>query len=524
MAEFIRGSEAVARIKPGDHVCVIGCLNLLEPETILHELEQSFLKSGRPNNLTVMFPVAVGRLEGKGLDHLAHPGLVKRVIGGSFASVLPNRRLNSLIFENKVEAYNIPMGSFFNLLRNTGAGQPGLMTAVGLNTYADPRFDGGRLNEVTKEQIVEVKQLDGKEWLYYRRMKVDVAVIRGTSSDAAGNISLEGEPSSQGILAMAMAAKNNGGIVIAQVRRTTERGSVHPKQVLVPARLVDYVVIDERDEAVDQHYPPSVTGESRQAVERTEPAPLDEKKIIQRRALIEMAKGSLVNLGFGLPAGIPAVALEEGVVDDVCFTVEHGPIGGIPGGMGVFGVAMNPDAILDNTSVFDLYAGGALDMTCLGMGEVDQHGNVNNHKFKHIIAGSGGFTDITHVTPKIVLAGTFTAGGLKTRVENGKLQILQEGKFRKFNLSIEGVTLSASETRRKGQKVLYVTERAVFELGESGMRLVEIAPGIDLQRDILDLLEFDIEVSANLKAMDAAIFRPEKMGVRLAPKTSPRGR
>lgn len=517
MAEFIRGSEAVARIKSGDHVCVIGCLNLLEPETILHELEQSFLRTGHPNNLTAMFPVAVGRLEGKGLDHLAHPGLVKRVMGGSFASVLPNRRLNALIFENKVEAYNVPMGSFFNLLRNTGAGQPGLMTAVGLNTFADPRFDGGRLNEVTQEQIVEVKNLDGKEWLYYPRLKVDVAVIRGTSADSAGNISLEGEPSSQGILAIAMAAKNNGGIVIAQVRRTAERGAVHPKQVLVPGRLVDYVVVDERDEAVDQHYPPSVTGESRQPVGRSEDVPLDERKIIQRRALMEMRQGALVNLGFGLPAGIPAVALEERVVDDVCFTVEHGPIGGIPGGMGVFGVAMNPELILDNTNVFDLYAGGALDMTCLGMGEVDRHGNVNNHKFKHIIAGTGGFTDITHVTPKIVLAGTFTSGGLKTQVRGGKLEILQEGKFKKFNLQVEGVTLSASEARRKGQKVLYVTERAVFELGATGPRLVEIAPGIDLQRQVLGLLDFDIEVSPDLRQMDASIFRPEKMNLRLAP-------
>lgn len=516
MAEFIHGRDAVAKIKPGDHVCVIGCLNLLEPETILHELEQSFLRTGRPNNLTVMFPVAVGRLEGKGLDHLAHAGLVKRVMGGSFASVLPNRRLNTLIFENKVEAYNIPMGSFFNLLRNTGAGQPGLLTAVGLNTFADPRFDGGRLNAATTEQIVEIKNVDGKEWLYYPRLKVDVTVIRGTSSDAAGNISLEGEPSSQGILAMAMAAKNNGGIVIAQVRRTTERGSVHPKQVLVPARLVDYVVVDERDEAVDQHYPPSVTGESRHPVAKGEATPLDEKKIIQRRALMEMKQGFMVNLGFGLPAGIPAVAVEEGVVDDVCFTVEHGPIGGIPGGMGVFGVAMNPDLILDNTNVFDLYAGGALDMTCLGMGEVDRHGNVNNHKFKHIIAGTGGFTDITHVTPKIVLAGTFTAGGLRTEIDGGRLRILQEGKYKKFNLEIEGVTLSAREARRKAQKVLYVTERAVFELGDAGPRLIEIAPGVDLRRNILDVLDFEVEVSADLKEMDAAIFRPEPMRLRLA--------
>lgn len=515
MAKFVTGKEAVTRLRSGDHICVIGCLNLLEPETVLYELEQAFLTTQQPRDLTVLFPVVIGRFAGKGLDHFGHEGMVKRVIGGSFSSMLPHRRLIELILQNKVEAYNVPMGSFFNLLRNTGAGQPGLMTGVGLHTFADPRLDGGRLNTATTEQIVEVKELDGREWLYYRRLKIDVAIIRGTSADDKGNISLEGEPSSQGILAMAMAAKNNGGLVIAQVRRKVARGTVHPKQVLVPGSLVDYVVLDERDEHADQLYPPSVTGERRETLE-AEPVPPGERKVILRRAALELRKNSVVNLGFGIPAGLPGVAVEEGVFDDVSFTVEHGPIGGIPGGMGIFGVSHNPDIILDNTSIFDLYAGGLLDMTCLGMGEVDSRGNVNNHKFKHIIAGTGGFNDIIHVTPNIVFVGTFTAGGLKTEVADGKLTIVQEGKFSKFTPSIEGITFSAEQARHKRQRVLYITERAVFELAETGIRLIEIAPGIDLQRQIVDLLDFRLEIADHVKLMDSRIFQPERMGFSLS--------
>jgi propionate CoA-transferase len=515
MFKLVSGNEAVSKIKSGDHVCVIGNLNLLETETILHELEQSFLKSGSPQNLTVMFPVFIGTVEGRGVDHFSPPGMLKRVIGGSFCSMLPNRKLNEMINNNQVEAYNIPMGSFYNLLKNTGAGQPGLFTGVGLKTQADPRYNGGRLNDFTSEDIVEIKELDGKEWLYYRRLKVDVAVIRGTSVDEIGNISLENEPTSQGILATAMAAKNNGGIVIAQVRRKIQRGSVHPRLVMVPGQLVDYVVLDERDEDEVQKHPQSVLGNIREPIEKKGESPLDQRKIILRRAAMELRKNDLVNLGFGVPAEFPSVAVEENILDDIQFTIEHGPIGGVPGWSGVFGVAVNPDLILDSTDVFDLYAGGMLNLTFLGMGEVDQYGNVNNHKFKHIVAGTGGFNDIIHQTPVILLGGTFTAGGLKTEVADGKLIIHQEGKHKKFNPSIEGITLNADEARRKKQRVLYITERAVFELGERAIRLIEIAPGIDLQRHILDNLDFRIEIAEDLKVMDSRIFEPGNMGIRI---------
>lgn len=516
MFQIISGKDAVNMIKDGDSICIGGNLNLLEPETILYELEQSYEEKGSPSKLTVMFPVFLGSMEGRGIDYFAHEGFVKRLIGGSFASMLPNRKMNELIFNNKVEAYNIPMGTFYNLLKNTGAGQPGLFTGVGLHTQADPRYNGGKLNEITKEDLVERKELDGQQWLYYKRLNVDVAIIRGTSVDEKGNISLEDEPTSQGIFATALAAKANGGIVIAQVRRKIKSGSVHPRLVMVPGRLVDYVVFDERDEDKISRHPKSVLGDIRQPVELKEVLPLDQRKVILRRMALELRKGDLVNLGFGIPANLPSVAVEEGILDDLVFSIEHGPIGGVPGWTGVFGVAMNPDLVLDSTSTFDLYAAGMLDVTCLGMGEVDKDGNVNNHKFKNIIAGTGGFNDIVYATPKIILAGTFSAGGLKTSIVDGKLVINQEGKFKKFNNSIEGITLNAAAARQKGQQIMYITERAVFVLGNQGVKLIETAPGVDVQRDIIEKLDFEIEIASDLKQMDERIFQPEPMGMKLS--------
>lgn len=515
MFQIISGKEAVKKIKANDNLLIIGNLNLLEPETILYELEQSFLQNQQPADLTVLFPVFLGSAEGRGVDYFAHDGFVKRLIGGSFASMLPNRKMNEFIFENKVEAYNLPMGTFYHLLLSTGAGQGGLLTGVGINTFADPRQGGGRLNDCDPTALVVVKEIDGKEWLYYKPLHVDVAIIRGTSVDEMGNISLEDEPTSQGIFATALAAKQNGGIVIAQVRRKVKSGSVHPRLVMVPGRLVDYVVFDERDEAIVSKHPKSVLGEIRQPVELKEVLPLDQRKVILRRIALEVRKGDLINLGFGIPANLPSVAAEEGILEDLTFSIEHGPVGGVPGWTGVFGVAMNPDMVLDSNSVFAMYGAGMLNLSCLGMGEADQHGHVNNHKFKNIIAGTGGFNDIVHATPKIILAGTFTAGGLKTSIVEGKLVIEQEGKHKKFLPNVEGITLNADEARKKGQQILYITERAVFELGERGIVLIEIAPGIDVERDIKAILDFDVEVSPNLKIMDRRIFVDEPMGLSL---------
>ena len=312
-----------------------------------------------------------------------------------------------------------------------------------------------------------------------------------------------------------MDAKNNGGIVIAQVRRKVKNGSVHPRLVKVPGKLVDYVVIDERDEHEVSNHPKSVLGDIRQPIELKEPLALDQRKVILRRMAFEFKKGDLVNLGFGVPANFPSIAVEENILNDIQFSIEHGPVGGVPGWSGVFGVAMNPDLILDSSRVFDLYAGGILDVTCLGMGEVDKDGNVNNHKFKHIISGTGGFNDIIYCTPKIIFAGTFTAGGLRTSIEEGKLIIEKEGRFNKFNEIIEGITLNADEARKKRQQILFITERAVIELDDKGIVLKEIAPGVELKKDILDVLDFELRVDENLKVMDSRIFQPEAMGIEL---------
>lgn len=518
MFQIVKGKEAVEKIQSGAHVCIAGNLNLLEPETILYEMEQSFLQTGRPADLTVMFPVFLGSASGRGVDYLSHEGMVKRVIGGSYAAMLPNRRLNQLILDNRVEAYNLPMGTFYNLLRSTGAGQPGMFTGVGLHTFADPRHQGGRLNAVTRENLAQVQELDGEEWLYYPRLKVDVAVIRGTSVDEKGNISLENEPTSQGVFATALAARQNGGIVIAQVRRKIRSGSAHPRVVMVPGRLVDYVVLDERDEAVVSSHPQSVLGGVRQPVEKRASFPLTHRKVILRRMLMELEKGSLVNLGFGIPADLPAVAVEEGVLEDLTFSIEHGPVGGVPGWTGTFGVAMNPDLVLDSNQVFDLYTAGMLDAACLGMGEADQHGNVNNHKFNQMIAGAGGFNDIVYRTPRILFAGTFTASGLKTSVAEGRLVIEQEGRIKKITPAVEEITLNADEAQKHGQQILYITERAVFALSGQGILLTEVAPGIDYQKDVIGLLDFPVQVSENLKEMDPRIFREEPMGISLRSK------
>ena len=514
MFRLITGKEAAAKIHSGDHLCIIGNISLLEPETVLYELEQAFLKTGAPRDLTIMFPVFIGSMENRGIDYFAHKGMVKRAIGGSFASMGPNKKFNDLIFNNEVEAYQLPMGSFYKLLQNTGAGQPGLFTKVGLDTQADPRMGGGKFNAAAKEDLVQVKELDGAEYLYYPRLKVDVSIIRGTSVDDKGNIYLEDEPTSQGILAIALAAKNNGGIVIAQVRRQVQTGSVHPKLGMVPGKLVDYVVLDERDEASVSHHEAYTYGSIRQKI-TPQNLPLNHRKVILRRMALELKKGFLVNLGFGIPVGLPNVAVEEDIWRDITFTIEHGPIGGLPGWDGTFAVAVNPEMILDSVNLFDLYTCGMLDMSCLGMGEADQYGNVNNHKFKNMIAGAGGFIDITYKTPNIIFGATFTAGGLKTEIVDGGLHILQEGRIRKFSSAIEGITFNAKQAWKKGQQVWYVTERAVFRLGERGLVLTEVAPGIDLQKQVLDLLDFKPEIDPNLRLMDERIFRPEAMKIEL---------
>jgi len=503
----LTSTEAAQLIPDGATVALCGCLSMLEPDAVLQGIEARFSRDGHPRELTVIHPVMVASGKGTGINRFAHDGLMRRVIGGSF-SIFPDYEITGMIKQGRVEAYNLPIGTIFHWLRESGAGRPGLLTSVGLQTYIDPRVEGGRANGAAKEPLSRVVQLAGREWLFYPALKVDVAIIRGTSADPQGNISVEHEPASLGIFYLALAAKQSGGTVIAQVKQRVELGEVHPRLTVVPGRLVDALVVDpaQPQSVVGEH--PEFSGEARIRLQPN-PVPLTIESAIARRAMQELRDGQLVNLGYGVPALIPALGFPEQMHERVAYSIEHGPVGGLPEGMDGFGAAANPDILLDSTTVFDMYDGGLLDVTILGMAQVDQEGNVNVSKFAHMAPGSGGFANICHQTRKIVFCGAFTAGGLQAEIVNGAVVIRREGKVKKFVRKVEQVTLSGKAAREKGQEILYITERGVFRLGKDGLELIEIAPGIDPAKDILPQMEFAVPIPPNVPTMDPALFRDQ---------------
>jgi propionate CoA-transferase len=496
--------EAARLISDGATVVVCGCLSMLEPDTILRGIEARFLREGRPRDLTVLHPVMVGSRKGAGINRLAHAGLIRRVIGGSF-SVFADYEITGMITQNQVEAYNLPIGTIFHWLRESGAGRPGLFTDVGLHTYVDPRVEGGRANGAARGALSEVVRVRDRDYLFYPSLHVDAAIIRGTSADPQGNISVEHEPASLGIYTLAVAAKHCGGKVVAQVKRRVESGSVHPRLTVVPGRLVDAIVVDPEQPQMVGGDRPEIAGEVR-AVLQPDPVPATIAAAIARRAMREIRDGQLVNLGYGVPALIPALGFDQRLHERVAFSIEHGPVGGLPDGMATFGPSANPNLLMDSTFVFDMYDGGLLDVTALGLAQADQHGNVNVSRFAHMAPGSGGFCNICHQTKKILFCGTFTAGGLETEIQNGRLVIRREGKVKKFVSRVEQITLSGEAARAKGQEVLYITERAVFRLASDGLALAEVAPGIDPATHILPQMEFPVAVPPGLPVMDPAIF------------------
>lgn len=504
-SEVVIATEAAQLVPDGATIALCGCLSLLEPDAILEEIEARFLREGHPRNLTVIHPVMVASRKGTGINRFAHDGLMRRVIGGSF-SIFPDYEITGMIKQDRVEAYNLPIGTIMHWLRESGAGRPGLLTSVGLQTYVDPRVDGGRTNAAAKEPLSQIVHLAGREWLFYPALHVDVAIIRGTSADPQGNISVEHEPASLGIFSMALAAKRSGGTVIAQVKQRVERGAVHPRLTLVPGRLVDAIVVHPTQPQTVAGEHPELTGELRILLQ-PDPVPLTIDIAIVRRAMREMQDGQLVNLGYGIPAKIPALGFPQRLHDHVSFSIEHGPVGGFPEGMELFGASANPDILMDSTLVFDLYEGGLLDIAFLGLAQVDQEGNVNVSKFAHMAPGSGGFANICHYTRKIVFCGTFTTGGLQAEIVDGRVSIRKEGRVKKFVRRVEQITLSGRAAREKGQEILYVTERCVFRLGVPGLELIEIAPGIDPAKDILPQMEFPIALSSKVPTMDPALFR-----------------
>ncbi|BCV24596.1 acyl CoA:acetate/3-ketoacid CoA transferase [Gelria sp. Kuro-4] len=511
-SKVMTATEAANLIKDHDVITVTGNCEMLMPDAVLAALENRFQTTGSPAGLGLYYPVISGaQREGTGVDRLAHPGMLKRVIASSMYT-LKVKRICDLIAENQVEAYLMPMGAMWQLLRAIAGKMPGTLTPVGVGSFIDPRTGIGKLTPQTVEDLVSVVTIEGKEYLFYKAFPINVAIIRGTTADEVGNVSIEDEPISSGILSIAMAAKNSGGKVIAQVKRLAAKGSIHPRRVAVPGMFVDAIVVDPHQQDFFP-YNPYLTGDLRQPKDQSSRLPLTWQKPLLRRAALELRPEQVVNFGFGVAAGVAQVAAEEGIEDDVWFTVEHGPIGGVPNTKDAFGASVNPLALMDSPMIFDMYDGGGLDITFLGMAQVDKQGNVNVSKVNGKY-NLGGFLDIVYRTPRIVFCGSFTAGGFDAEVKDGRLFIKQEGRIAKFVEHVDQETFSGPQAVANGQQALYVTERAVFELVPEGIKLLEIAPGVDLEKDILARMAFRPIISENLRTMDPALFLEAKLGLR----------
>ena len=510
--KIVTAAEAVAIIRDGDTLANSGFVGTGAPEDLLAALEQRFLETGSPRDLTVVFAAGQGDSKERGLNRLGHDGLLKRVIGGHWG-LIP--KVARLAIANRIEAYKLPQGVISHLYREIAGHRAGVVTKVGLRTFVDPRLDGGKINAATSEELVRLLEIDGEEWLHYKTFPIHVAFVRGTTADAAGNVTMEKEALTLDNLAMAMAAHNSGGVVIAQVERIAETGSLNPRHVHIPGVVVDCVVVARPEyhwQTYATAYEPGYSGEVKVPLGSIAGLPLDERKIVARRACFELPMGGCVNLGIGMPDGVASVANEEGILQFVTLTTEPGVIGGLPAGGMDFGAGTNSEALIDQNDQFDFYDGGGLDVACLGLAECDAEGNVNVSRFGSRLAGAGGFINISQNARKIIFLGTFTADGLKECCRDGSLVIEQEGRCAKFVRRVAQVTFSGAYAAEKGQPVLYVTERCVFRRVADGIELIEVAPGIDIDRDILAHMEFR-PIIRDPQPMDARIFRPQLMGL-----------
>lgn len=510
MSKIKTSNEVAALITDGSTIGISAFGLAGWAEEVGQAIEKRFLEVGHPRNITCVQGSAVGDWKEGGTTRLGYEGLVKRWVG---ALIGPSHKMAKLVVENKVEAYTLPQGVIVQLWREIAAKRPGLMTKVGLGTYVDPRIEGGKMNSLTTEEIVKVVEFEGEEWLFYKSFPVDVAIIRGSVADENGNLTMDREGILLEALPLAQATKNSGGIVIAQVEHIAKANSLHPKHVKVPGILVDYIVVATKPENQWQteglYFSPAFAGDLKVPLDSIPELPLDERKIIARRAAMELEPGAVVNLGVGMPSDVAAVAAEEKASELITLTTEPGGIGGVPASKPNFGHSYNADAYVEHQAQFDFYDGGGIDVAFLGLAQTDKDGNVNVSKFRGRPNGCGGFINITQNSKKVVYCGAFTAGGLVVDIKDGQLVIVQEGKAKKFLDQVEQITFSGKYAQKVKQPVLYVTERAVFALEDGQMTLIEIAPGIDLEKDVLAMMDFKPRISPDLKTMPIEIFQPE---------------
>ncbi|WP_110929516.1 acyl CoA:acetate/3-ketoacid CoA transferase [Bacillus massiliglaciei] len=515
MPQELKANELAGSIKSGSTIALVGFGGMGQCDKILQAIGKEFREKGKPNHLTV-FHTAGQSDRTNGIENIAEEGLISRIIGGHWGLAPKTRKL---IEENKVECHCWPQGQLTHLLRAMANKMPGHISPVGLGTFVDPRVEGGKFNERAKKEkdLVKLIHIDEEAFLMYSSIPFDYVFIRGTSIDEEGNVTTEEEPLKLEILSAAQAAKAYGGKVIAQVKYTAKKGSFHPKDIVVPSYLIDGFVLAENPETEHRQapltvYSPVYNGNVKTPVKNMEAIPLDIRKVIGRRAVQELYKGAVVNLGIGIPGDvIGPITNEEGINEDLKLTLESGIIGGVPVGGNSFGIAQNATAIIEHEYLFDFYHGAGIDVTFMGAAEVNGRGNVNVSKFAGRSVGSGGFIDITQTAKKVIFCTTFTGGGLEIQVKDGKLSIVKEGKIKKFIKDVQQITFSGEYAARSKKQVMYVTERAVFSLTNEGLVLKEIAPGIDVEKDILAHMEFRPEISPNLKEMDGIVFREGKM-------------